>query len=107
MQKMWNSSCTENIAQHLEKICQKCKNRNHFASQCLSKNAHFLESDQAPQPVVEDEQLEELFIGQIQKDDHVQEWKASLQVNNNLVEFKLDTGAQANVIPLDAATEDN
>ena len=32
-----------------------------------------------------------LFIGQIQKDDHEQEWKASLQVNNNLVEFKLDT----------------
>ena len=22
------------------KICQKCKNRNHFASQCLSKNVH-------------------------------------------------------------------
>ena len=46
-------------------------------------------------------QLEELFIGQVQKDDHKQEWKASLQVNNNLVEFKLDTGAQANVIPSD------
>ena len=83
------------------KICQKCKNRNHFASQCLSKNVHFVESDQAAQPFVEDEQLEELFIGQVQKDDHKQEWKASLQVNNNLVEFKLDTGAQANVIPSD------
>ena len=83
------------------KICQKCKNRNHFASQCLSKNVHFVESDQAAQPFVEDEQLEELFIGQDQKDDHKQEWKASLQVNNNLVEFKLDTGAQANVIPSD------
>ena len=69
------------------KICQECKNR----SQCLSKNVHFVESDQAAQTVVEDEQLEKLFIGQIQKDDHEQEWKASLQVNNNLVEFKLDT----------------
>ena len=69
------------------KICQKCKNRNHFASQCFSKNVHFVESDQAAQPFVEDE--------------HKQEWKASLQVNNNLVEFKLDTGAQANVIPSD------
>ena len=69
------------------KICQKCKNRNHFASQCLSKNVHFVESDQAAQPFVEDEQLEELFIDQVQKDDHKQEWKTSLQVNNNLVEL--------------------
>ena len=84
-----------------EKICQKCKNRNHFASQCLSKNVHFVENNQAAQLVVEDEQLEELLIGQVQKDDHGQEWKASLQVNNNIIEFKLDTGAQANVIPSD------
>ena len=61
------------------KICQKCKNRNYFASQCLSKNVHFVENNQAAQLVVEDEQLEELFIGQVQKDDHGQEWKASEQ----------------------------
>ncbi|KAL9969912.1 hypothetical protein ACROYT_G022190 [Oculina patagonica] len=48
---------------------------------------------------IEDEQLEELFIGQVQKDDHGQEWKAFLQVNNNMVEFILDIGTQANVIP--------
>ena len=46
-------------------------------------------------------QLEELFIGQVQKYDHGQEWKACLQVNNNIIELKLDTGAQANVIPSD------
>lgn len=57
-----------------------------------------MKSDQAAQPVVKDKQLEELSIGQVQKDDHGQEWKASLQVNNILV---LDTGAQANVIPSD------
>ena len=34
------------------------------------------------------------------KDDHWQEWKASLQVNNILV-FKFDTGARTNVIPSD------
>ena len=60
-----------------------------------------MESNQAVQPVVEDEQLEELFIGQVQEDNHEQEWKVSLQVNNNLVEFKLDDGAQAIVIPSD------
>ena len=27
--------------------------------------------------------------------------KASLQLNDNIIEFKLDTGAQANVIPSD------
>lgn len=59
-----------------------------------------MKSDQAAQPVVKDKQLEELSIGQVQKDDHGQEWKASLQVNNILV-FKLDTWAQANVIPSD------
>jgi len=44
-----------------------------------------VEIDQAAQPIVEDEQLEELFISQVQKDDHGQEWKAFLQVNNNMV----------------------
>ena len=60
-----------------------------------------MENNQAAKLVVEDEQLEELFIGQVQNDDHGQEWKASLQVYNNIIEFKLDTGAQANIIPSD------
>jgi len=37
-----------------------------------------VESDQAAQPIVEDGQLEELFIGEVQKGDHRQEWKAPL-----------------------------
>ena len=64
-----------------------------------------MESDQVARRVVEEEQSdnesEELFIDQVQKDSHEQDWKASLLVNNNMVEFKLDTGAQANVIPSD------
>ena len=32
-----------------------------------------MKSDQAAQPVVKDKQLEELSIGQVQKDDHGQE----------------------------------
>ena len=87
------------------KVCQKCKNRNHFASQCKTKSVHFVESDQVARRVVEEEQSdnesEELFIDQVQRDSHEQDWKASLLVNNNMVEFKLDTGAQANVIPSD------
>ena len=50
-----------------------------------------MESDQAAQHVVKDEELEELLIAKVQKDSHNQEWKATLQVNNNMVEFKLDT----------------
>jgi len=40
-----------------------------------------------------------LCIGQVQKDGHDNEWTATVQVNDNKVQFKLDTGAQANVIP--------
>ena len=81
------------------KLCHKCKNRNHFASQCLSKNVHLVESDQQPRVEPDIEEFEELFVGQVQKDGHDNEWTATLQVNDNKVQFKLDTGAQANVIP--------
>ena len=71
------------------KTCHKRENRNHFASHCLSKDVHFVESNQAAQPVVDDQQLEELFIGHAQTDDHEQEWKVLIQVKNNLIYFIL------------------
>jgi len=37
-----------------------------------------MKTDQAGELFVEDKLLEELFIRQVQKDDHKQEWKASL-----------------------------
>ena len=60
-----------------------------------------MESNQAAQPVVDDEQLEELFIGHVQTDDHEQEWKVPIQVTNNLIYFQVDTGSQANIISSD------
>ena len=87
-------------AQRLEKSVQKCKNSNHFASQCLSKNVHLVESDQQPRVEPDTEEFEELFIGQVQKDGHDNEMDRLLyNVNDNKVQFKLDTEAQANVIP--------
>ena len=64
-------------------------------------SVHFVESDQAAQLVVEDEHLKKSSVGRVQKVTHGKEWKASLQVNNNAVEFKLDTGTQANIIASD------
>ena len=58
-----------------------------------------MESDQQPRVEPDIEEFEELFIGQVQKDGHDNEWTATLQVNDNKVQFKLDPGAQANVIP--------
>ena len=58
-----------------------------------------MESDQQPRVEPDIEEFEELFIGQVQKDGHDNEWTAILHVNDNKVQFKLDTGAQANVIP--------
>lgn len=65
------------------KKCMACSKMNHFAKVCGS--IHYIEES--------DEQV----IYSINKS---QDWSADLKINNNMVTFKLDTGADVNVLPL-------
>ena len=78
---------------------------NHFANVCQgggfrksSKPVHTLRREADTEGTGDDGQLfvGTLFIGDIQAND----WQTKLRVNDTPVTFKLDTGAQANVLPV-------
>lgn len=75
------------------KQCKNCEKMNHFAKMCRSKKVHMVDDDDvtAQRPC--------LFIGAVQTQTQTDEWTAELKIACKSVKFKLDTGAQANVIP--------
>ena len=72
------------------KYCNNCHKSNHFASVCNSRSVNTVDEDDDRSSV----NLNHLSIN-ILKD----EWNQTIMVNGNRMNFKLDTGAQANVIP--------
>ena len=104
------------------KTCDKCKGQNHFASVCCnkpdqyrksrytkSKNVHPVEQSSnydyeaanryEPSDDTDDESLfcDVVSIGSINKQD---KWQQVVLIENSPVKCKLDTGAQANILPL-------
>ena len=86
-------------AQRLEKSVTSARTAIILLLSAYRKMSTSWKSDQQPRIEPDIEEFEELFIGQVQKNGHDDEWTATLQVNDNKVQFKLDTGAQANLIP--------
>ncbi|KAL0860168.1 hypothetical protein ABMA27_010475 [Loxostege sticticalis] len=70
------------------KQCLRCLKMNHFARACGNKS-HSVYCVQ---------ESEEQVINSINK--NVDYWSVKLQINNKLVCFKLDSGADVNVLPL-------
>ena len=77
--------------------CNKCGKQNHYARMCRTgqtrKTVHEIDTE-----------LDGLFIGTVRLDQlqsrRDKSWFSSIKVDNMPVEFKLDTGAEANVLPL-------
>lgn len=71
-------------------ICSSCKGRNHFARVCRKrKSIHQIDSE-----------MEEAFLGEINGDFEKNNlWKIPILINNSLIWFKIDTGADVSVIP--------
>ncbi|CAG2201421.1 unnamed protein product [Mytilus edulis] len=78
------------------KECHSCNKKNHFAKYCMSKQKKKVDAIQYDYYDSEDE----LFIGTVSVDSiqQCEEWKESMSINKQSVVFKLDTGAQANII---------
>ncbi|UYV67096.1 K02A2.6-like, partial [Cordylochernes scorpioides] len=75
------------------KICNSCKKPNHFAKMCRNR-VHMLEGRA--------EEEEEMCLQYLSLDSITGlEWTKIILVENNSVNFKLDTGAQVNILPLD------
>lgn len=84
------------------KTCLKCNKYNHFASQCNShKFVASLESGTSPSD--EMKETDTLFLGCVQQSSvSCEDWTVKVLVNDYLtVTFKIDSGAQANVINVD------
>ena len=74
------------------KVCSQCQRRNHFAVVCKSKVVRAIDCD--------DRDVEnELFIGSLFIGDIQDKWQADVSFNDTRIRFKLDAGAQANVLP--------
>lgn len=83
--------------------CFACNGRNHYSTMCRNKErrrqVETLEEGSESENSAEEERS--LFIGQVQHapKEGIEEWTETLYINGKGVEFKLDTGAQCNIIP--------
>ena len=73
--------------------CKKCGKQNHFAKCCRTRIAKVNELQHL------EVDSEDFAICSVDTEESKKEWKLNLLVNDQLVEFKLDTGAQANLLP--------
>lgn len=82
------------------KICRKCNRKNHFANKCNSKADRSINEVQEIQP--EEKQMDALYIGVLHCDAIMSRcWQQDILVgpSKKPVSFKLDTGAEANILP--------
>lgn len=81
--------------------CNKCNRPNHFAKACRSKY-QVNQIEGSVEPRMEDENF---TIGAIYKVDvnaiqkNLKEWTQEIRIQNSVVQLKLDTGSQANLLP--------
>ena len=82
------------------KICTQCKKPNHFARVCRSnKNVNTIDEETESFREAVDDQ-ETIFLYAVDKGSGKDEALVLLTLNNQLsANFKIDTGAQSNVIP--------
>ena len=86
-------------------ICSKCNKRNHYASVCRSKIHRNRKEGARKFPVhgLEEDQDGDnnFFIGSLTREESdlsKQDWFVSLLINDKNVNFKIDSGAECNVI---------
>lgn len=102
------------------KICNKCKKVNHFAIGCrvksnnynksndnrrkINKNIRQIEQDEETEDDEEDIQLVSQIkvINNISQANNKNDWTHNIKINDTgVVNFKIDTGADVNVLPFD------
>uniref|UniRef100_A0A1Y1LD52 Reverse transcriptase domain-containing protein n=1 Tax=Photinus pyralis TaxID=7054 RepID=A0A1Y1LD52_PHOPY len=85
------------------KTCKKCGNKNHFASTCYNnttrqRNVHLIDDDKS-----NIDTNDFLYVGTIEnnvKEVSELSWFTTLEINNQDINFKLDTGAMVNIVPV-------
>ncbi|KAK9746953.1 MBOAT, membrane-bound O-acyltransferase family [Popillia japonica] len=117
-QHLHRKNCINCGYQHLygkcpafRKTCAKCQKQNHFAKMCKTRVEKRAKVNEVKEEAALVEDEDELYIDSLyrtttsavysinmQKDTM---WIQKVQINNKIIDFKLDTGAEINVLPLD------
>ena len=84
----------KNFCPALGKTCKQCGRMNHFAKCCRTPRNKVVNELQNLEVSDED-----FVVDVVESAKSSDEWKVNLVVNEIPVEFKLDTGAQTNIIP--------
>ncbi|XP_044005925.1 uncharacterized protein K02A2.6-like [Aphidius gifuensis] len=82
------------------KTCNKCKGNNHFFKVCKKSSVNEVQ-EQATETNSSDEyDANNFFIAEVSKNNRNKEkaWYVDLKINGENVKFKLDTGAEVNII---------
>lgn len=80
----------------LKARCKICKKIGHYAKVCLKKNnvnEIFMENEDS------NNQIQTFYINTIQQNDKKTGWIKNIKLGNHEVKFKMDTGADVNVVP--------
>lgn len=82
--------------------CRNCEGKNHWSKMCKNKNVK-QRSSKRVNAIEEDDDIvyigELKSIAELETNESSSVWYQKIKVNQNEVEFKLDTGSQVNVIP--------
>ena len=94
------------------KNCNLCKKRGHFSKCCTNKQrikVNEIKCQIEPETSSESDVSETLFIGTITGNDLIsfddKEWAIDIVANNTVINFKIDTGAQANILSIGKETK--
>ncbi|KAK6166970.1 hypothetical protein SNE40_022164 [Patella caerulea] len=81
--------------------CSFCGLANHWAKACRKKNYNRHQKRQVHSYGIDDgDDMDSFFIGSVETANITEsKWYVTLNINDTLVKFKLDTGAECNVIP--------
>lgn len=85
------------------KQCKYCQKWNHYEIQCYAKkNLHAVEEKEDQQEEDSDSNSDSFLVHAVKTKQNRGAWHETIQVNNcpkQFVTFKLDSGAQANILP--------
>ncbi|KAL5493718.1 hypothetical protein EMCRGX_G014937 [Ephydatia muelleri] len=72
-----------------DSVCHKCKRKGHFSSQCLSKTVAEVEPDES--------YVDTAFLDTLSQNSS-ETWRVKLRLCGQMLEFKIDTGAEVTAI---------
>lgn len=80
------------------KICNNCEKPNHFAVACTVRKVRELNIKNDDDIFYMDSIVSKKYF----KNEHKRDsWSENIRIQNNIFKFKLDTGAEVNVLPLE------